>query len=193
METYLVKEASVQTLPTSDEVFENWEGWTERSGTPMDPDRPESPPPPLVSNLDRIMIEVQATANDEEDDDFSTGSSMLNPRVAAVTAATANSSLSQDILEPTHILVDFPSFDKYLFEDSEPFPDITLEQAQRMSRSADFINLCDRYEEVASATTLAAPVNDAICNILALIAQNADPYAVGDHAGSALIFSNSPS
>lgn len=203
MRQYLVKEASVQTLPTSDEVFENWEDWTEFTPEPIQHEmmdfstvRYAEAPPPIVSNYQEASIGVQtsaATSDDDEDVDFS-GTSMLNPRVVAVAAAFANSPYHAS--EESSVHIDFHTFDKYILQDSEPFPDVTQENARKLVHEPRFQELYAVYVETSRKSNAGEPgssvqLRTALSNFLSFLAGYSDQLENDAEVEEpALLFSN---
>ena len=165
---YLAKEASTQTLPISDIVrlsFDDEDKWEIYDSFGDDEEEEKKnglivPPPArlrVVPELEhaqnptyRVRSVCSQTLPVSDEEDLKIGSSLSNPRVAAVNAAVQG--LAEPLRDESHLHIDFATFDKYILQGSEPFPDDTIETARRILGNEEFLQLYTRYVEADSET-----------------------------------------
>lgn len=160
---YLAKEASTQTLPLSDvdrlsfdedewEIYEcvGDEGRDERIPSVLPARLRVVPELETNKNPTYRMRNVHSQTEPVQDGELGLGSSLLNPRVAAVHAAVQG--LTEPVEEESHLQIDFATFDKYILQSSEPFPEDTFQTARRIFENQEFLQRYARCVK-ANATT----------------------------------------
>ena len=190
LERYLAKEASTQTLPISDidRVSFDEDEWEIVYESPRDEEERKisvAPPPARL----RVIPELEGSQNPNyrlrsvrsqtvqvSAEDLKMGSSVLNPRVAAVNAAVQG--LTEHVRDESHLHIDFATFDKYILQSSEPFPDDTLETARRILQDKEFLRLYSRRveadAEVAGPDSSASGIIDVTVALIQFILDHAN-------------------